>query len=61
MKSVDVSGESRYPKRIYQRKKINKLTIVKLIKFGKAFFLARKTIPSFSNNIKILVAIATSV
>ena len=57
MKSVDALGQSRYLKIDY----INKLTNVNHIKFGKVFFLGKKTDPSLDNNIKILVEIATLV
>ena len=61
MKTVNVLGESRYLKIIKKKKKINRLTNAKHIKFGKALFLGKKTVPSFVDIVKTLVAIATLV
>ena len=60
MESVDALGESRYLK-VFIKKRINKLANVNHIKFGKVFFLGKKTGPSLDDNIETLLAIATLV
>ena len=60
METVDAARESRYLK-VFITKWINKLTNVNHIKFGKVFFLGKRTGPSLDDNIKTLLAIATLV
>ena len=67
METAKVLGESRYleflnnnnnNKKKTKKKRINKLTNVNYIKFGKAFSFAKKTAPSLDDNIKTLAAVA---